>query len=85
MSFRTSLRDAILSMEPKKCKLLVLPVIYGAKDHRITHKQEWSQNALYSQMQYFWGNAGKVNGNLLTKALCDSSGAAYSSFHYTYY
>ena len=27
MSFRTSLRDAILSMEPKKCKLLVLPVI----------------------------------------------------------
>ena len=31
MSFRTSLRGAILSMEPKKCKLLVLPVIGNPK------------------------------------------------------
>ena len=54
-------------------------ILIDTKTHRITHKQLWLGENLHSQIRYFWINNGPQSGNLVTKALCDGSGAARSS------
>ena len=54
-------------------------ILIDTGTNRITHKQLWLKENLHSQTQYFWITNGTKSGNLVTKALCDASGAARSS------
>jgi len=53
------------------------------QDHRISHKQLWSQGQLYSETQYYWAK-GEQLGNLTTKALFDPSGQCHCATYLTY-
>ncbi len=57
--------------------------LYSPHDCRISRKERWHQGKLYNQQKYFWGK-GEQLGNLISKALCDSSGKCLSATYFIY-